>query len=144
MQIKLFNLLLVTICFIGLMQKVSWACACGCGIFDVGTSSMFPSGKGGTVFLDYDFMDQNHNWSKNFKASNDDNSDKKIRTSFINTGVQYMFNRRLGVQIELPYDHRYFKTIKEIGTPYRLLMTRLVICAFVVFIPVFHRICRQV
>ena len=115
MQIKLFILLLVTICFIGLMQKVSWACACGCGIFDVGTSSMFPSGRGTTVFFDYDFMDQDHNWSKDSKASNGDNSDKRIRTSFINTGVQHMFNRSWGIQVELPYDHRFFKTMDDSG-----------------------------
>ncbi len=110
-----FIILFFTICFLKLFQNVSWACACGCGIFNVGTSSMFPSGSGGTVFLDYDFMDQNHNWSKNSKASNDNNSDKQIRTSFINTGVQYMFNRSWGIQVELPYDHRYFKTTDDNG-----------------------------
>ncbi len=66
-----FILLFFTFNFFNLMQSVSWACACGCGIFDVGTNSMFPSGPGGTVFLDYDFMDQNHNWNKGSKASND-------------------------------------------------------------------------
>jgi len=55
-------------------------------------------------------MDQTHNWSKNSKASDDDNNDKQIRTSFINTGFQYMFNRDWGFQVELPYDHRYFRT----------------------------------
>ena len=58
-------------------------------------------------------MDQNHNWSKDSKASGDDNSDKEIRTSFINTGVQYMFNRNWGIQAELPYDDRYFKTTDD-------------------------------
>ncbi len=97
------------------IPSFSWACACGCGIFDVGTGSMFPSGQGGTIFEEYDFMDQGHNWSKSSKASNDDNSDKRIRTSFINTGAQYMFNRRWGIQVELPYDHRYFKTTDDSG-----------------------------
>ncbi len=92
------------------MQSNSWACACGCGVFDVGTASMFPSGQGGTFWEEYDFMDQTHNWSGTSKASNDDNSDKQIRTSFINTGFQYMFNRDWGISVELPYDHRYFKT----------------------------------
>jgi len=95
------------------MQKITWACACGCGIFDVGTSSMFPSGQGGTVFAEYDFMDQSHNWSKSSRASNDNNSDKEIKTSFINTGFQYMFDRSWGIKAELPYDYRYFKTIDE-------------------------------
>lgn len=110
-----FILLFPTFSFFNLMPSVSWACACGCGIFMVGTSSMFPSNRGGTVFLDYDFMDQNHNWNKNSKASNDDNSDKQIRTSFINAGFQYMFDRRWGIQVELPYGHRYFRTTDNNG-----------------------------
>jgi len=101
--------------FMASMQGMSWACACGCGIFDVGTSSMFPSGQGGTIYEEYDFMDQDHNWSRDSKASADDNSDKRIRTSFINTGIQYMFNRDWGVSVELPYDHRAFKT--DLGDP---------------------------
>jgi len=100
----------LTLSFFNLMQNVSWACACGCGIFDVGTASMFPSGKGGTIWEEYDFMDQTQNWSKDSKASVADNPDKQIRTSFINTGFQYMFNRQWGVSLELPYEHRYFKT----------------------------------
>jgi len=99
--------------FFNLMQSNSWACACGCGVFDVGTASMFPSGSGGTIFEEYDFMDQTHNWSKNSKASDDNNDDKQIRSSFITTGFQYMFNRSWGVEIELPYDHRYFKTTDD-------------------------------
>ena len=34
-----------------LVPRPALACACGCGVFDVGTSSMFPTGAGGTVFL---------------------------------------------------------------------------------------------
>lgn len=97
------------------MQSVSWACACGCGIFYVGTSSMFPSTQGGMIFEEYDFMDQTHNWSKNSKSSDDNNNDKQIRTSFTTTGLQYMFNRSWGLQVELPYDHRYFKTTVDNG-----------------------------
>jgi len=82
-----------------IMSSRVWACACGCGIFNVGTSSMFPMGQGGTVFEEYDFMDQTHNWSKDTKASADDNPDKQIRTSFITTGMQYMFNRDWGVSV---------------------------------------------
>jgi hypothetical protein len=96
-----------------MMPSLSWACACGCQVFDVGTNSMFPEGKGGVVFAEYDFMDQTHNWSKSSKASNDVNPDKQIRSSFINTGVQYMFNRSWGVELELPNVHRYFKTTDD-------------------------------
>ena len=110
--------LFLTFGFFNLMQSNSWACACGCGIFNVGTSSMFPKGQGGTIYEEYDFMDQNQNWYKSSKASADDNPDKRIRTSFINTGLQYMFNRDWGVSVELPYEHRSFKTdVGDPGTP---------------------------
>jgi len=105
----------LTFSLFSIKPSICWACACGCGIFDVGTSSMFPSGPGGTVFVEYDFMDQAHNWSKSSKASDDDNPDKQIRTSFIDTGFQYMFNRQWGISVELPYDHRYFKAADDNG-----------------------------
>jgi hypothetical protein len=98
-----------------ILPSIVWACACGCGVFDVGTNSMFPSGSGGTVFEEYDFMDQHHNWHKSSEASKEDNPDKEIKTNFVNTGMQYMFNRSWGIQVELPYDHRYFKTTDDNG-----------------------------
>ena len=33
----------------GAAPGVSEACACGCGVFDVGTASMFPTHSGGMV-----------------------------------------------------------------------------------------------
>ena len=84
------------------------ACACGCGIFDVGTSSMFPEDSGGTVFLDYNYQNQNHNWSGTSSAPNANNDDKKIETHFVTLGVQYMFNRSWGAQVELPFVNRTF------------------------------------
>ena len=106
-------ILFLIIAFIGLTPNLVWACACGCQVFDVGTNSMFPSGQGGTIFEEYDFMDQTHNWSKSSKSSDDNNDDKQIRSSFINTGFQYMFNRSWGIEAELPYDHRYFTTTDD-------------------------------
>ena len=38
-----------------------WGCACGCGIFEVGTSAMFPEGSGGMAFQTYAFQNQNQN-----------------------------------------------------------------------------------
>jgi hypothetical protein len=87
-----------------------YACACGCGIFEVGTSSMIPSGKGGTAYFEYDFQDQNKNWSGSSRAPAADNEDKEIRTSFFTAGIQYMFDRSWGIQAELPLDYRYFET----------------------------------
>ncbi len=86
------------------------ACACGCGVFDVATSSMFPKGQGGMAFLQYDYQDQNRNWDGTSEAPSADNSDKEIETHFVTAGLQYMFNDQWGAQVEVPYDYRHFKT----------------------------------
>ncbi len=83
-------------------------CACGCGFFDVGTASMFPSGQGGMAFLEYDYQDQNVNWSGHSHAPSENNDDKAIQTHFITAGLQYMFNRKWGLQVEVPYANRTF------------------------------------
>ena len=92
-----------------LAPSIVHACACGCGVFDVGTSHMFPNGPGGMAFLQYDYQDQNHNWSGSSQAPAANNDDKEIQTQFITLGLQYMFNRSWGVQAEVPYDYRSFK-----------------------------------
>ncbi len=93
------------------------ACACGCGVFDVGTSSMFPTGAGGMAYLNYDFQDQNRNWSGTSSADAANNGDKKIETHFVTLGLQYMFNRSWGAQLELPYDFRNYKGLDDDGNP---------------------------
>ena len=98
-----------------LAPGLAHACACGCGVFDVGTSSMFPGGAGGMVFLQYDYQDQNRNWNGTSQAPAANNDDKEIETDFITLGLQYMFNRNWGVQAEVPYDIRFFKTKDDAG-----------------------------
>ena len=93
-----------------LAPGIAHACACGCGVFDVGTSSMFPNGAGGMAYLQYDFQDQDRNWSSTSQAPSANNGDKQIETDFITAGFQYMFNSSWGVQLEMPYDYRTFKT----------------------------------
>jgi hypothetical protein len=90
--------------------NLSRACACGCGIYEVGTSSMLPTGSGLMTFLDYDYQDQDHNWSGDSGAPAADNPDKDIRTSFLTFGFQDMFNRRWGMRLEVPYEVRHFET----------------------------------
>jgi hypothetical protein len=97
------------------LPNLALACACGCGVFGVGTSSLFPSGSGGQVFAEYDFMDQDQNHSGLSSAPAVNNDDKEIRTNFINLGGQYMFNRDWGVMVEVPYWQRTFKT--DLGPP---------------------------
>ena len=92
--------------------SVSWACACGCGIFDVGA---FPNGSGGTAFLEYDFMDQNQNRSQSKKAPESQNPDKEIKTNFYTAGARYMFDRSWGMEVAIPYWQRHFKTTTDDG-----------------------------
>src|SRR5450631_4129431 len=92
-----------------LAPSVVHACACGCGVFDVGTSSMFPQGEGGMAYFSYAYQDQFRNWSGASQASAANNDDKEIRTDFFSTGVQYMFNSSWGMQGQIPFAYRYFK-----------------------------------
>jgi hypothetical protein len=92
-----------------LAPSAAWGCACGCGVFDVATQSMLPQGAGGMLFAEYNYMDQNMNWHEGSPAPAADNGDKDIRTDFLTVGLQYMFDRSWGVQVELPYDFRQYK-----------------------------------
>lgn len=100
-----------------LIPAQSLACACGCGVFDVQTSSMIPTSEGGTVWAEYNFMNQNVNWNGSQSASAAGNSDKVIRTNFITLGGEYMFSHDWGVMAEVPYWDRYFKTTDDSGNP---------------------------
>jgi hypothetical protein len=111
MRILLSGLLLVGT----VIPDTVWACACGCGVFEVGTSAMFPTHPGGMAFLEYDHMNQNRNWSGTSPSTADNNSDKELLTDFFTVGYQYMFDRRWGVMAELPYTNRYFKTTDSNG-----------------------------
>jgi hypothetical protein len=92
------------------LPAVGHACACGCGVFDVGTGAMFPDGAGGQVYAEVDLMDQNRNWSGTSAAPADANEDQGIRTIFYTVGAQYMFNRTWGVSVDVPYWSRKFTT----------------------------------
>jgi hypothetical protein len=91
------------------------ACACGCGIFEVATASMFPEGPGGMVYLDVDYQNQYKNWSGNSRSPAANNGDKEISTVWVTSGFQYFFDSSWGMQVEVPYANRTFKT--ETGDP---------------------------
>ena len=93
-----------------MVPGAAFACTCGCGVFEVGTSAMFPDGIGGMAYVDYAFQNQDQNWSGNSKASAFQNDDKNITTSFVTAGAQYMFDRSWGIQLELPTAYRSFST----------------------------------
>lgn len=86
------------------------ACACGCGIYEVGTSSMLPTMPGLMTYTEYDYQDQNQNWTGTSEAPAADNDDINIRTSWYTLGLQEMFNSSWGLQVELPYEDRHFVT----------------------------------
>ena len=81
-----------------LAPGVVHACACGCNVFDVATSSMLPNGQGGMAWLQYDYQDQNRNWNGTSEAPAADNTDKEIETHFITAGLQYLFNDQWGAR----------------------------------------------
>lgn len=72
---------------------------------------MLPEGPGGTAYLEYDYQNQNSNWSGSSKAPAANNSDRQLETAFYTAGFEYFFNRAWGVQFELPFDHREFRTM---------------------------------
>ena len=98
-----------------LTPAAAFACACGCGVYDVGTSSMFPEDSGGTAFLGYTFQDQNKNWSGNSSAAGNHNDDKKLETQTYTAGLQYLFNRDWGMQLQIPVVHRTFDSSANSG-----------------------------
>ena len=112
----LFRIPLIAILLLTFLKPTSGqACACGCGIFDVGTSAMLPTHEGGMVFAEVDFLNQKKNWNGTSSAPSENNDDKKIRTDFMTVGAQYMWNRSWGAAIEIPYWNRYFKTMDDSG-----------------------------
>jgi len=97
--------------FLALFPMASLGCACGCGVFDVGTAAMFPQHSGAMAYVEYDYMDQNKNWSSTSRAPTQDNDDRRIGTSFLNVGLQYQLDRRWGLSVEVPYWQRLFKSL---------------------------------
>ncbi len=93
-----------------LAPNAALACACGCGVFDVSSSPTMAGDGKGSIFFEYDFLNQNKNWAGEHSAPSEDNADKRIRTSFYNIGGQYMLTPEWGVTVEVPYWTRYFKT----------------------------------
>jgi hypothetical protein len=95
--------------------QAAWGCACGCGIFDVGASSLMAanSDSGWSAWLRYSFMDQDQNWEGTSRAPASDNQDKDLRTSFFFLGLQYMFDRNWGLMMELPVLHRSLTTTDD-------------------------------
>ena len=86
------------------------ACACGCGVFNVGLPGLPVTGVDTEVGLQYSFMDQNMNRSGTSGQAATLNPDKQIRTDYYTLYGQHMFTADWGVQVMLPYWRRSFTT----------------------------------
>ncbi len=96
-----------------LAPSLARACACGCGIFDIGDGTLMPadSPSGFTGWFRYSSMNQNRNWEFGSAAPAADNGDKRITTNFYTFGGQYMINHRWTIMAELPiYDRTFVST----------------------------------
>jgi hypothetical protein len=111
------RLLLASLSLLAFSPSAALACACGCGVFDVGTGTMMPTDVGGSLWLGFDYMDQNINWSSTGRSAPANNPDKEIVSDFLTAGGQYMFNRSWGAEIEIPYTIRTFNTSDDSGNP---------------------------
>jgi hypothetical protein len=100
-----------------LASRPAQACACGCGVFDIGANNAFPNNadSGLSVFFRFNYMDQNKNWEGNSSAPATDNADKDIKTRFYTLGGQYMFDHEWGVMVELPIFQRSFSSTGDGG-----------------------------
>jgi hypothetical protein len=96
-----------------LSPAIAAACACGCGIFNVGGASGFMpdySEGGYSLYLQYDYMNQNANYRGDQKAPAAFNSDKGLQTSFYFAGSQWAVNRDWTLMAEMPLYARHLTT----------------------------------
>jgi hypothetical protein len=96
----------------------AFGCACGCGVYLVGTRYMMVTATGARVFLQYSYLDQNQNWSGVHQASPELNSDRLLTTGFYTLGVQTMINREWGAMGSVQYWDRSREGIEEGGSAF--------------------------
>jgi hypothetical protein len=96
---------------VGLTTTAARACACGCSVFDVGGLDLpQEQDHGGRVFLEYWSGDQTQNYVGSSKAAGALNTDKEIKTQWVNVGFSYNFNRDWGVMVRIPTVNRTLTT----------------------------------
>jgi hypothetical protein len=107
---------LAAVSFLPLAPGLARACACGCGVFDVGDGTL-PSNNnsdsGFTAWFRYSYMNQDQNWEGASRAAAADNQDKDLRTSFFTVGGEYMINRRWTIMAELAIYDRSLTTTDD-------------------------------
>ena len=102
---------------LSLIPSGALACACGCSVFDVGSSALLPKegDHGGAVYFEWDQSNQNKNWNGLSKAPAENNGDKHIVTNWYVAGANYMFSREWGAAIRIPTATRAFTTDTNFG-----------------------------
>ena len=101
---------------LAMTPSLASACACGCGMFDIGMPGMaLPSSQGGSVNLQQTFLNQNTAEQGTSKIPLSQSSDQQIQTTFTNLNAEYQFNRDWGVMAMVPYWQRSFDTNVNFG-----------------------------
>jgi hypothetical protein len=95
------------------IPSTGFACACGCGVFDVGVGNMMSSDTEFSIWTRYAYMNQNQNWEGGSKAPASDNTDKQINTSFYTIGGQYRISPAWTVMAEVPTYDRHLTTTDD-------------------------------
>jgi hypothetical protein len=102
----------------GLMPGEALACACGCSVFDVGTTALLPKedDHGGVVYFEWDHSDQNIHWAGTSKgAGPNPTGDVRIATDWYVVGANYMINRDWGFGVRIPTASRSFTSDQNVG-----------------------------
>jgi len=94
---------------LALTPAAAWACACGCGVFEVGPNMILSMSPGVTLFSEFDFMDQNTNWSGTARAPATASDDKEIKSEFFTFGGSAVIDQDWSVVAEIPVSNRTFK-----------------------------------
>lgn len=101
--VPMFKIAVLIVIFLVTLTPVTWACADGCGVFDVSTSSALPTDSGGNVWVEYNHANQHIARHGTSKASSDDElHHKRVRNNYYNLGGQYMVNRAWGMRAVAP------------------------------------------
>ncbi len=101
---------------VGFQSLPVQACACGCGMFDVGMPGLgMPAANGGAINIQDTFLNQNSAMQGSHRIPLDQSPDQRIQTNFLNLNAQYTFNHEWGIMAMVPYWQRSFETNESFG-----------------------------
>jgi hypothetical protein len=106
----------LTLGLLAIIPGKASACACGCGVFNLG-QPMLPSTLFSTkIDLRFDYMNQDRTQHDAHLVDGALNPDKQIKTGFYTLDLSHRFNRDWGMLVMVPYWNRTFVTDAN-GTP---------------------------